>query len=147
MDEAIPIIEGSPFHRILARGALLATETVPGSPPEGMIFRRAQPAYSAAPSTELLQSFASDVTAELAQHGLAPRLVSQQMFSCAVSAHACAKIIVERNAPADTRTEIRYLIRDRASLNWELFYLIRRENLPRWAPLLAEIEGAPSVLR
>lgn len=38
-DVPIPLVEGSAFHRILARGALLATETRAGEPPETMLRR------------------------------------------------------------------------------------------------------------
>jgi hypothetical protein len=37
--------------------------------------------------------------------------------------------------------EIRYLVRDQKGQPWELTYLIRRAEVDRWRPLLAEIEG------
>jgi hypothetical protein len=58
-----------------------------------------------------------------------------------VSEEPCVKLVIQRQPDADARTELRYLIRDRASSTWELVYLLRSDNLPQWAPLLAEIEG------
>lgn len=141
-DVAIPPIEGSPFHRILARGALLATETSPGSPPEAMTLSESLFPYHGAPSAALLERYTETLISELSRQRLAPRVVSQQVFSCAVSQQACAKLVIERNADSDNRTELRYLLRDQASLTWELVYLVRRDNLPQWAPLFAELEGS-----
>jgi hypothetical protein len=52
---------------------------------------------------------------------------------------------VERTDSGDSRTEFHYLVSDLANLNWELVYLLRRDNLGAWAPLLAEIDGPLSA--
>jgi hypothetical protein len=36
--------------------------------------------------------------------------------------------------------ELRYLVRDQTGQGWELVYLLRRDNLDAWGPLLGEID-------
>lgn len=140
-DVRIPTVEGSAFHRILARGALLATETHPGNPPEAMTLRRYS--LSGAPSPDILEQYAKGLLDALTQQGLGPRIVSQQIVACRLSQEPCAKLVVQRESNADNRTEVHYLLRDQATSSWELVYLLRRDNLSAWAPLLAEIDASP----
>jgi len=140
-DVAIPAVPGDPIHRILARGALLATEIHPGTPPELMALR--QSPFPGAPSSTILEQYVKQVLDGLTQQGVQPRLVSQQIVPCALSPQPCAKVVVERTTPADDRTERHYLIRDRAGFTWELVYLFRRNSVRSWAPLFAEIDGTP----
>jgi hypothetical protein len=142
-DVLFPTVEGAFCHRILARGALLATETRPGSPPEAMTLR--QYSLSGVPSTDVLEKYAKPLVDSLAQQGLRPRIVSQQTVRRVLGEQACAKLVVERNGSADDRIEIHYLVRDQATVGWELVYLLRRDNLAVWAPLIAEIDGSRPV--
>jgi hypothetical protein len=142
-DVAIPVVAGDPFHRLLARGALLATEHDPGHPAEVMTLRKY--ALPSPPSGDILEKYTELVLATLTKQGVAPRVASQQISRCALSQLPCAKLVVERTTSGDSRTEIHYLVCDLASLNWELVYLLRRDNLSSWAPLLAAIEGPPAA--
>ena len=142
-DVAIPLVAGDPFHRILARGSLLATEQNPGQPPEVMTLR--QYALPGPPSVAILSQYAALVLGTLTKQGTAPRVVGQQISNCALSNQACAKLVLERTNSGDRRTEIHYLVSDLANVNWELVYLLRRDNLGSWVPLFAEIDGPPSA--
>lgn len=139
-DVAIPVVAGDPCHRILARGALLATEQNPGQPPEVMTLRQYK--LPGPPSADILSQYAALVLGTLTKQGAAPRVVSQQVSRCALSERPCAKLVVQRTSSSDSRTEIHYLVSDLANLNWELVYLLRGDNLRVWAPLLAEIDGS-----
>ncbi len=140
-DVTIPVVAGDPFHRILARGALLATEHDPGHPAEAMTLRKY--ALPSPPSADILEKYTQMVLATLTKQGVSQRVASQRISTCALSHLPCAKLVVERTTSGDSRTEIHYLVCDLASLNWELVYLLRRDNLSSWAPLLAEIDGPP----
>lgn len=137
-DFAIPDTPDEPFHKILARGALLATELQPGEPPEVMTLR--QYAFSGAPADNL-RTYATLILNGLRGQQLGARVLRQESLACALTPGPCAKLVVQRISPADDRIEIRYLLRDHAGLSWELVYLLRHDNLSAWAPLLAEIEG------
>lgn len=137
-DIAIPPVAGHPFHRILARGALLAMEKEPTGPAEAMTLR--QIALPSELSATLLQSYVLQVVESLAQQGLAPRVLDQRVAICRLSATPAAKVVLERNHPRDDRLELRYLVRDQTGQGWELVYLLRRGNLDAWGPLLSEID-------
>lgn len=137
-DVTIPRVAGDPVHRILASGALLATEVTPKGPPEMMTFR--QHGWSGALGQSVLSRYVEEVLDELAKQGLQPDLEEARIGNFIVSKEPSAKVVVNRMAP-DGRQEIRYLARDRRKVWWELLYLVRRTNLDQWLPLLAEIEG------
>ena len=138
-DVAIPHVEGSPFHRILARGALLAAETEPQQPPELMTLRKLT-LPSPLPSA-LLEQYSAQLRAHLSKNGIESRLIFQELAPCALTVERCAKLVLERRSASDDRTELRYLLCDRTGQGWELAYLLRRDNLAAWSPLLAEIDG------
>jgi hypothetical protein len=141
-DVPIPSIPGDPFHRILSRGELLATEQNPGQPAEAMTFRRYP--LPGPPSAGILGQYTALVLGILSKQGIAARVVSQQILRCALSGsqQPCAKLVVEKQIRSgDSMTEIHYLVSDSAGLSWQLVYLLRRDDLDSWAPLLAEIEG------
>lgn len=136
---------GDPHHLVLARGALLATERVPGRPPEAMMLRRF--ALSGPPSARILPSYANLVVQGLMMQGLVARVVTQEIAPCALSPHPCAKLVFERASSNDDRREVHYLVLDRGGQSWELVYLLRRDNLDAWAPLLKEIDAPSSARR
>jgi hypothetical protein len=138
-DVAIPGMPGHSFHRILAQGALLATEVERTEQPEVMTVRR----YTLpGPVTAgVLGRYVDVIKEALARKGLAPRVDENRIGICALSEEPCGRVIVSRMAPADGRMEIHYLIRDHRGEPWELTYLIRQADIDRWRPLLAEIEG------
>lgn len=142
-DEAIPNVPTDPFHKLLARGALLATESHAGNPPEAMTLRRY--AFPGAPSASL-QTYATLVLNALRDQGLGARVLRQESLACALTPGPCAKLVVERISDHDSRVEIHYLLRDRAELGWELVYLLRRDNLAAWQPLFGEIEGRAAAV-
>jgi hypothetical protein len=135
----LPAVPGDPFHRILARGALLATEAEPGRLSEAMTLRRY--ALPGAVSPAMVDQYVRFVLDHLAKQGVAPRLVSQQVADCALSDEPCGKIVFDRASPTDTRSEVHYLVRDRGQQAWQLVYLLRRENVSAWAPLFAELDA------
>jgi hypothetical protein len=137
-DVALPVIPSDPFHKVLARGALLATEIQPGGLPEAMTLR--QYAFAGAPAGSL-QAYATLILNGLRGQQLGARVLRQESLACALTPGPCAKLVVERISPADDRIEVHYLLRDHAGLSWELVYLLRRDNLSGWAPLLGVIEG------
>jgi hypothetical protein len=53
----------------------------------------------------------------------------------------CGRVVVSHTASDDGRVEIRYLVRDQKGEHWELAYMIRRVDIDRWRPLLAEVDG------
>jgi hypothetical protein len=137
-DEAIPLLPGEPFHRILARGPLLATEVNGGERPEVMTLRR----YAFGEATAAtLQMYATLVLNGLRTQGLGGRVVRQEVVACALTVQPCAKLQVRRADTPDDRVELHYLLRDHADLGWELVYWLRRDHLAAWAPLIAEVEG------
>ena len=136
----IPAVPGHPFHRILARGALLVTEGDRADQPEVMMLRP-YPLPPGPITLGVLDRYVSIVTADLAKRGVALRLTARQITTCTLSNEPCAKVVVDRTAPTDTRAEIHYLVRDKTRQSWELVYLVCRENLSAWTPLLAEIDG------
>src|SRR5262245_12137991 len=142
-DIAIPVVENGPFHRILARGALLATEAHPGQPPEAMTLRMF--ALSGPPSQPILDDYSRLVNDAASRQGLHPRIVSKQIIPSALSSEPCAKLVIEQGGTTDRRLEIRYLVRDRAGSTWELAYVLRADNAVAWSPLLAEIESGQAV--
>jgi hypothetical protein len=144
-DEVIPRVPGDPFHRILARGELLATEQDPGHPPEAMMFRRYP--LPGPPSAGILGQYVAGVFDTLTKQGVAARAVTQVILRCALSQHPCAKLVVEKQIKSGERMiEIHYLVSDSAGLSWLLVYLLRPDNLASWAPLLAEIEGSQAAV-
>ena len=138
-DVVIPVVSGHPFHRILARGALLATEAHPGQPRELMTLRHYK--LPEAPSEAVLRQYSELVLAPLVDLGVEPSVASSGICSCRLSERPCAKLIVERASATDNRTSIHYLLLDRAGHSWELVYLLRPNNLAAWTPLLEEIDG------
>src|SRR5262245_15697176 len=95
-DVPIPAVPGDPFHRILARGALLATELQPSQPAEAMMLR--QCVLAGPPSETTLEQYAELVLDSLVQQGLGPRVVDKHVFSCALSQQPCAKLVIERGS-------------------------------------------------
>ncbi|HWE96378.1 MAG TPA: hypothetical protein VG269_20615 [Tepidisphaeraceae bacterium] len=138
----IQTVPGHPFHRILARGALLAVEGAGKDQPECIMFNQ----YSLPPgplTTPILDRYVSIIMDRSAASGCAPKLTSARVTTCALSEEPCLKVVTNRTSPSDTRSEIRYLLRDNTRQGWELVYLIRRQDFASWEPLLAEIEGPP----
>jgi hypothetical protein len=142
-DVAIPPVPGHPFHRILARGALLATEAARTDQPELMTARRY--ALPGPVTPEILDRYAAVIVETLAKQGLEPRVDEKRIGICALSAEPCGRVVVSRLAQRDGRMQIHFLVRDQKGEPWELTYLIRRADVERWRPLLAEIEGPLSA--
>jgi hypothetical protein len=140
-DIAIPDLPSDPFHKVLARGALLATEIQPSNLPEAMTLR--QYGFAGAPA-ENLQAYATTVLNAMRAQQLGARVLRQESLPCALTSAPCAKWLIEHISEADDRIEIRYLLRDRAGLGWELVYLFRRDTIAARQPLIAEIEGRAS---
>jgi hypothetical protein len=138
-DIAIPPVPGQTFHRILAQGALLATEATRTEQAEMMTVRR----YSLpGPITpDILDRYAGIILEALAKQRLTPVLDEKRIGICALSDEPCGRIVVSRRSPADGRTEIHFLVRDQKGDTWELTYLIRQADAHRWRALLAEIDG------
>jgi len=137
-DVPIPPVPGAPFHRILAQGALLATEEARTEQAEMMMVRHFP---LPAPITNMLDRYADAVMGTLAKQGLNPRLDEKRIGTCTLSDEPCAKVVVSRLAPRDGRLEIHFLVRDKKDVTWELTYLLRQAEIDRWRPLLAEVEG------
>jgi hypothetical protein len=138
-EEEIPAVAGDPFHRILARGALLATEDGRTDQTELVALSQFPLPGPAVPA--LLDLYVKKLMGHLIDSGFAPRLITRCITNCTLNDEPCVKVVVDRAAPTDGRLEVRYLVRDRTRQGWELAYLFRRENLGAWAPLLAEIDG------
>jgi hypothetical protein len=138
-DLAIQPVPGHPVHRILAQGALLATETARTEQPEVMTARRY--ALPGPVTPDILDRYVDVIVAALAKQGLKPRVEEKRVGICALSEEPCGKVVVSRLAQADGRMEIHFLTRDQKGEAWELTYLIRRADVDRWRSLLAEIEG------
>lgn len=138
-DIEIQPVPGHPFHRILAQGALLATEAACAEQPEVMTTRRC--AITGQITGEMLNRYADAIVVALAKQGLNPRVDEKRIGMCALSEEPCGKVVVSRLTPADGRVEIHFLVRDQQGKIWELRYLIRRTDVDRWRPLLREIEG------
>ena len=138
-EEEIPAIPEHPFHRILARGALLAMEG--GHSDQRRVMMLRQYPLPGPLTPVLLDQYVTIVMGHLANSGFGPRLLTRRVTTCALSDEPCVKVVVDRTAPTDALSEFRYLVRDQTRQGWELVYLVHRENLGAWAPILAEIDG------
>jgi hypothetical protein len=138
-DVELPVLPGAPHHRIVTQQAVLATEATPSERPEAMMVR--QHALAGPITRSVLKRYVDLVMEALTESGWEPRLDGTRIGICALSAEPCGRVVVNRMAPADGRMDLRYLVRDQTGAHWELTYLVRRENVDRWRPLLAEIEG------
>jgi hypothetical protein len=138
-DIAIQRVHGHPHHRILAQGALLATETARTEQPEVMTARRF--ALPGPVTPDILDRYSDAVVDALGKKGVKPRVDEKRIGICALSEEPCGKLVVSRLAQADGRMEIHFLVRDQKREPWELTYLIRQADVDRWRPLLEEIEG------
>jgi hypothetical protein len=138
-DIAIPPVPGQPFHRLLAKGALMAVEPALTEQPEVMTVRPYALPGSITP--ELLDRYTDLVVQALVKQGLRPRVAERRIGIGALSNEPCGRIVIDRGVPADGRTEIHFLVRDQKGDSWELTYLIRQTDVDRWRSLLAEIEG------
>jgi hypothetical protein len=138
-DIAIQAVPGHPVHRILAQGALLATEESHDAQREMMTVR---PYPLPGPVTpDILDRYTKLVLESLTKKGLKPRLEGRHFGICALSHEPCGKVVMSRMSPQDDRMEIHFVLRDQKREGWELTYLIRRAEVERWRLLLAEIDG------
>jgi hypothetical protein len=137
-DVPIPAVANAPFHRIHAQGGLLATESRQGNPPELMMLRPYP--LPGPPSNEILEKYTKSVLDAGKKQDFRPQVVAEQIAPCAYSDEPCIKLVVQRSAATDKRTEVHYLLRDRGGQSWELVYLLRMESLRAWVPLFAEID-------
>jgi hypothetical protein len=135
----IPEIPGDPFHRVLWKGGLLATEAEHTAEPEVIALDRHS--FTDPLTPDSLGRYADYVMNLNREAGRIAHLTTQQIGKCMLSNEPCGKIVIERTGPTDTRVEIRWLLRDATRQGWELGYLVRRSRLKDWAPLFAEIDG------
>ncbi len=138
-DVGIPAVPGDPFHRITAKGALLATEAVRSDQPEVMTVRPF--GSSDLFTSQGLDRYVEAVMVTLGERGLEPRLDEKRIGTCALGTGPCVKVVVSRMSPTESRMEIHYLTQDQRDQSWEIVYLVRRAEIERWRLLLAEIEG------
>lgn len=143
--EAIPLVPGTTVHRILAKGALMATESQSADEPEMMTVRQYD--FQGPVNAAVLHRYAEIVGAGLKKQGIPSDLEVVGLMRCAVSEEPCGKLLVRHMAQNDRRVEYRYLLRDRQRQPWELVYLVRSSNLNAWRPLLSEIEESPPAAR
>jgi hypothetical protein len=133
--ESIPAVAGDPFHRVLAKGALVASPAGSGEDSEAVMFTAL---HEPAPITRsLLESYAEEVVAAAKAKGFAPRIDEKTMLDTPPR----GRLVLARTAPNDGRIERHYLLADAQGVTWQLVYLVRPENLPSWQPLFAAVEG------
>jgi hypothetical protein len=144
-EEGIPAVPGAMVHRILAKGALMATERQSADEPEMVTVRKYN--FQGPVNEAILNRYAEIVGAGLHRQGIASDLEVVGLMRCSLSEEPCGKLLVRHMAPNDRRVEYRYLLRDRQRQPWELVYLVRSSNLDAWRPLLAEIEASPHDAR
>jgi hypothetical protein len=77
----------------------------------------------------------------LKQQGIKATLVSKDTAVRSLGPTPSAKVVLERSSASDNRTEVHYLVHDLRKQGWQLVYLLRRDNLAAWAPLLSAIDG------
>jgi hypothetical protein len=140
---ALPKEEGSSFHRLLAKGALLAVESGNRAEPGTMMLR--QYSLSGPVTADFVARYGDAQLKALREQGLAPTVQTRGVSSSAFSAEPCLKLHLLRNHMNDSRAAFHYVLRDRAGKAWELVYLVRRDELDAWKPLLAEIDGPPGA--
>ena len=138
-DEEIPVASGTTFHRLLAKGALLAREvdSLTGHP-EVMMLRHF--ALQGCVTSAVLEDYAKRTTAALVGQHLESRIGASTLVASPLSAERCGKLVVHRMAPGDSRSEVHYLVTDVVGQGWQLVYLVRTADLERWTPLFAELE-------
>ena len=135
---AIPGGTQDSFHRILAKGALLATEADERPEPEVALVR--QVAYAPL-SAKTFARYADDTVAALRSQKHEPQITESTMLqSSALSPQSIGKLSLKRCGAIDRRIEIHYLVADKVNVTWEIVYLLRSDATPRWSALLAAIE-------
>ncbi len=148
-DEVLPTLNpDESFHRILATGELLAREGagVSSDRCEAMMLTRPRAKVPRELTPATLYWFVDTVLERLTEQGIRARSKAAMLGFCALTTARCAMVVVDRMADGDDRMEIHYLVRSRTSDWWELTYLVRRAEIERWRPLLAEVDGPKGLL-
>jgi hypothetical protein len=137
-DEEIPRRGEPPFHRIIAQGAMMAKESEAANR-EFMIFTAL---HEQPPITEaMLDGYADDIVKQFVKNGVPCRVSEKKIFERAK--RPAAKVVIERDS-TDGRVAVDYLFEDAKHELWQLSYMIRRDDLGRWQPMLAEVESPPA---
>lgn len=97
-------------------------------------------ALHGAVTSALFEDYVKRTTTALADQRLGPRVAASALVASALSAERCGKLVVQRTAAGDARSEVHYLATDVVGQGWQLVYLVRTAEFERWTPLFAELE-------
>lgn len=129
--EDIPAVPGDTFHKILAKGAILAQSPGPAGETSEVVMFTAL--HQPAPINQsMLDRYAEKMT------NAAGKSVEEKVM---LTDPPRGRLVLVRTTPSDHRIERHYLLADAKGSTWQLVYLVKPENLDAWRPLFAAVEA------